>query len=183
MTLEIAEFSALGGTLALCPMPGRSGDYTADLAVLLAWHPALVLTMTSEPELASKGAVGLPADLATARIAWTHLPVPDFGTPKPETAALWPEASARARAILCAGGKVLVHCMGGCGRSGMAALRLMVDAGEDPDTALALLRAARPCAVETKAQLSWASARQAAFSVLKYPRRRLPRPQPASHAR
>jgi len=54
------------------------------------------------------------------------------------------------------GGSVLVHCKGGCGRSGMAALRLMVEAGEDPHLAFARLRDVRPCAVETEAQLAWA---------------------------
>jgi len=54
------------------------------------------------------------------------------------------------------GGKVLVHCMGGCGRSGMAVLRLMVETGEPPHSALSRLRAARPCAVETDAQFDWA---------------------------
>ena len=157
MTLEIAEIAALGGTLALCPMPGRTGDYAGDLETLLAWQPALVLTMTSKLELATKGAGTLPADLAAAGIAWTHLPVPDFGTPKADTTALWPSTSARARAILAEGGRVLAHCMGGCGRSGMAVLRLLTDAGEDPATALPRLRAARPCAVETKAQQRWAS--------------------------
>ncbi|MFN4155885.1 MAG: protein-tyrosine phosphatase family protein [Paracoccaceae bacterium] len=159
MTLEIAEIPALGGTLALCPMPGRMGDYAGDLESLLAWHPALVMTMTSKLELATKGAGTLPADLAAAGIDWQHLPVPDFGTPKRDTAALWPETSSRIRAILAEGGRVLVHCMGGCGRSGMAVLRLLTDAGEDPDTALTRLRAARPCAVETKAQQRWASLR------------------------
>ena len=52
---------------------------------------------------------------------------------------------------------MVVHCMGGCGRSGMILLRLMIDAGETPDSALARLRTARPCAVETKAQMRWAT--------------------------
>ncbi len=159
MTLEIAEIPALAGTLALCPMPGRQGDYAGDLATLLAWRPALVLTMTSKLELATKGAGTLPHDLAAAGVTWRHLPVPDFGTPKPDTAALWPAASAEARASLAAGGRVLAHCMGGCGRSGMAVLRLLVEAGEAPEAALQRLRAARPCAVETKAQARWASLR------------------------
>jgi hypothetical protein len=38
----------------------------------------------------------------------------------------------------------------------MAALRLMVEAGEPPDTALGRLRAVRPGAVETEDQMAWA---------------------------
>ena len=155
MPLLIAELSALAGTLALCPMPGRTGDYPGDLATLLAWRPDLVLTLTSPLELVTKSAATLPADLANHGIDWRHLPIPDFGTPKAATAALWPDTSAHALTLLAKGGRVLVHCMGGCGRSGMIALRLMIDAGEDPDTALTRLRIARPCAIETKAQHRW----------------------------
>lgn len=156
MPLEIAEIPVLFGTLALCPMPGRGGDYPGDLAKIVAWHPDLVLTLTSKLELASKGAATLAADLAAQGIAWHHLPIPDFGTPKADTAALWPGTSAEARARLAGGGRVLVHCIGGCGRSGMIALRLLTEAGEHPDAALTRLRAARPCAIETKAQHRWA---------------------------
>lgn len=159
MTLHIAEIPALKGLLALSPMPGREGHYDTDLAALLAWQPDLVITMTTKRELANKGAASLPGDLAKSGIAWTHLPVPDFGTPKADTSALWPATSAMARTLLLRGGKVLIHCMGGCGRSGMAVLRLLTDAGEDPSAALERLRSARPCAVETKAQLRWAISR------------------------
>ncbi|SMY06745.1 hypothetical protein LOM8899_00875 [Flavimaricola marinus] len=60
------------------------------------------------------------------------------------------------RGLLGQGGKVLVHCFGGCGRSGMAVLRLMIEAGEDGATALTRLQELRPCAVETEAQRVWA---------------------------
>lgn len=157
MPLTIASLPAGGGELALCPMPGRGGTYGADLCDLLAHGPALVLTMTTAEELAAKGAEDLPGDLAAHGIGWLHLPVTDFGAPDAAVGAAWPAASARARAVLAGGGKVLVHCMGGCGRSGMAVLRLMVEIGEEPQVALARLRAVRPCAVETDAQFLWAA--------------------------
>jgi hypothetical protein len=40
----------------------------------------------------------------------------------------------------------------------MAVLRLMIEAGEEPQSALARLRKVRPCAVETEAQMQWALA-------------------------
>ena len=156
MPLTIASLPLGGGELSLCPMPGRGGAYGADLRDLLAHGPALVLTMTTAAEMEAKGAADLPADLAAHGIGWLHLPVADFGAPDAVVSAAWPAASAKARAVLAGGGKVLVHCMGGCGRSGMAVLRLMVETGEPPHSALSRLRAARPCAVETDAQFDWA---------------------------
>lgn len=149
----IAQVPVGTGILGICPLPGRGGAYADDLAVVLAWQPALVFTMVSAPELR----LPLGEDLAAAGVAWRHLPITDFGAPGPDTAALWPEASAAAHRVLADGGRVLAHCKGGCGRSGMAVMRLMVEAGEAPGAALSRLRAARPCAVETDEQREWAS--------------------------
>lgn len=158
MPFVIASLPVGNGVLALCPMPGRGGAYDADLRAILAFGPDLVLTMATAAELAARGAAGLPADLADHGILWRHLPVADFGLPDAAVRSAWPAISARARGILAGGGPVLAHCMGGCGRSGMAVLRLMVEAGEAADSALGRLRAVRPCAVETPAQLEWATA-------------------------
>jgi len=103
------------------------------------------------------GASNFGADLANVGIAWRHLPIIDFGAPDEDIITRWGEVSALGAEVLAGGGKILTHCFGGCGRSGMSALRLMVEAGEDPSAALERLRIARPCAVETDAQLAWAS--------------------------
>lgn len=158
----IAELSLGAGRIGICPMPGRTGRYGADLATILAWGPDMVLTMTTGIELEASGADSLAEDMAQAGIDWRHLPITDFGAPGNGTAAEWPAVSAAARALLARGGRVLAHCYGGCGRSGMALLRLMVDSGEAPDDALARLRAVRPCAVETGGQMAWATGVQMA---------------------
>lgn len=139
-------------------MPGGMGDYARDLATLIDWAPGLVITMTGQAELVASGAGGLGADLEAAGIGWRHVALPDFGVPDAVTDALWPAVAAEARAVLQVGGGVVAHCMGGCGRSGMALLRLMVEMGEDAEAALARLRDVRPCAVETGEQLAWARA-------------------------
>lgn len=156
MGLTIAAVPVAGGVLALGPMPGRGGFYVADLADLRAFGPALVLSMTPLAELVAKGAETLPNDLEEAGILWRHLPVADFSTPDLAVSAAWPAVADEALAVLRGGGRVFIHCMGGCGRSGMAVLRLMVAAGEPPAEALRRLRAVRPCAVETEAQFLWA---------------------------
>ena len=154
---RIAELRCGGGWLGIAPMPGRGGAYDADLTAILRWGAGLVLTMTTAHELERSGASDLGADLEAAGVLWRHLPIPDFGAPPPATDADWPDVSGLAHGLLGQGGRVFAHCYGGCGRSGMALLRLMVEAGEDLDPALARLRDARPCAVETEAQKAWAA--------------------------
>ena len=148
-----------GGTLALSPMPGRTRHYYTDWLRLLEWRPDHVISMTPMSELARKGAATLGTDLQAEGISWSHVPVADFGTPDAVAMTLWPDAERKALATLGSGGKVLVHCYGGCGRSGMAVLKIMIAAGENSEAALARLRQARPCAVETEAQMQWAMSR------------------------
>ena len=154
---KIAELPLGEGWLGIAPMPGRFGTYPADLNAILRWGAGLVLTMNTETELARGEIASFGDDLAAAGVDWRHLPIADFGAPGEATAALWPEASDRAFKVLSGGGRVLAHCYGGCGRSGMALLRLMVEAGEEAGPALERLRDVRPCAVETEAQKAWAS--------------------------
>ena len=147
------------GRMGIGPLPGRDGDLAGDLAQIAGFAPALVISMTGADEMSASGAARLPEELARAGIAWAHFPVTDFGLPDSQTDAGWEAVSEQARGVLEAGGKVFVHCKAGLGRSGMVAMRLMVETGEAPDAALTRLRAVRPGAVETDAQEKWASRR------------------------
>ncbi|WP_298561555.1 protein phosphatase [uncultured Aliiroseovarius sp.] len=153
----IAQLPAGNGTLGICPLPGRSGDYREDLETLLEWSPDMVLTMTTTREMDSFGASDLGHDLTQAGVIWHHLPIQDFGAPTAKIITSWESISPTAHRILAQGGKVLAHCKGGCGRSGMMLLRILCETGEEPVAALERLRAARPCAVETDAQKDWAN--------------------------
>jgi len=154
---SIKVLAAGAGELGICPIPGRWGGYRADMLAIAGWGPGLVLSLTTGAELAQAGAAGLADDLRRFGCAWRHMPVADFAAPEKAILREWSTVSAGARAVLAARGRVLVHCRGGCGRSGMAALRLLVEMGEGAEPALARLRMVRPCAVETQAQFEWAS--------------------------
>ncbi|WP_439123058.1 protein-tyrosine phosphatase family protein [Marivita sp.] len=144
------------GILAISPIPGADGDYAGDVQHLIEWKPAIVLSLVNEVELVAAGASGLWRDLVDAGSRWEHLPIHDFGVPDETFEEAWPDVSMGVRKALIGGGRILVHCRGGCGRSGMVALRLMIELGEAPDDALARLRAVRPCAIETDEQMRWA---------------------------
>ena len=154
---QIFELPLGHGRLGVSPLPGRGDAYDADLIGLLQWNPDLVISMTTHQEMELRGASALGADLANSGTEWAHLPVRNFGTPTRETSMMWESVSKRAHRFFATQGRVLVHCFQGCGRSGMAALRLMVEAGEAPEPALVRLRKARACAVETDAQFRWSA--------------------------
>lgn len=152
---SITTLPVLSGNLGLCPMPGKEGGLLADVSQIVAWKPDLVLTLLEQGEMTALGVAGLPEELRKASIGWRHLPIPDFGTPKGNG---WEPLAKEISTLLARGGRVIIHCRAGCGRTGMIAARLMVAVGEPPEIALSRLRTARPCAIETKAQMRWAFA-------------------------
>ncbi|MGR3270530.1 protein phosphatase [Thalassococcus profundi] len=154
-----------GGILAIAPLPGSDGDYAGDLEHIHGWAPAMVLSLTTLAEMVAVGAQDLGAHLHDKGTRWVHLPLEDFGAPDADFEERWPAVRDSAVRALMGGGRVLVHCRGGCGRSGMVALRLMIEAGEAPDEALARLRGVRPCAVETDGQMDWAMAARRGAAV------------------
>lgn len=156
--MQIFDVEAGSGRVAVAPMPGLFTPLEDDVAEIAGWGAGLVLSMVGAGELARAGSGRLGQVLAQRGIAWIHLPVRDFGAPTAEAARLWPDASRTAHALLDRGGRVLAHCRGGCGRSGMAALRLLVERGEAPGNALRRLREVRSCAVENRGQFDWAGA-------------------------
>lgn len=156
MAMKVHALSVGGGILALCPLPGAEGGYVDDLEHIRGWAPAMVISLTTDLEMYKTRSQSIGSDLQAQGTRWAHLPIEDYGVPDIEFMDRWPDISAFACRALMGGGRVLVHCKGGCGRSGMVVLRLMIESGEAPDEALARLRAVRPCAVETDAQLEWA---------------------------
>ncbi len=155
---EIATVDLEGrGRIGICHLPGRYAPLNEDIAKITAWNPQYVLTMTEQEEMDALGCSRLGELIQEAGIKWLHLPVPDYGGLEGNNLDRWPAVSGSVHACLDAGGAIVVHCRGGVGRSGMIALRLLVERGEEPDLALQRLRSVRPGAVETKAQLAWST--------------------------
>lgn len=148
-----------GGRIGVCRLPGLTGDLDGDLRVIAGWNPAIVVSMTETAEMEAFGAADLGDRLRQGGIDWAHLPIRDFSGLPVEHENLWPRLSRRLHDFLDEEKGILLHCRAGRGRSGMIALRLMVERGEDPANALRRLRLNRPGAVETPEQRRWAVGR------------------------
>lgn len=145
-----------GGILALSPLPGAGGAYRGDLEHLSSWRPAMVISLVSHVELLDAGAKTLGQDVQDKGTRWVHLPMRQGQVPNATIEESWPNVSAQARKALLGGGRVMVHSRAGRGRSGMLALRLMIEAGEAPDEAQARLEAVQRGRFLKHDQLSWA---------------------------
>ncbi len=64
---------------------------------------------------------------------------------------------------LAAGDTVIVHCMGGLGRAGTIAACVLAARDVEPEKAIELVRAARPGALETDAQVAFVGRLQEAW--------------------
>ena len=151
-----------GGTVGMTFCPGKkqpnshSGhwnrDLAKDLAVIKSWGAEAVVTLMEPQELAWVSVSELGEAVEALGLDWYHLPIRDVHPPGQRFENRWVLYGLRLRRLLRRGGKVVLHCRGGLGRTGTVAARLLVELGLPPNEAIAAVRAARPGTIETPAQ-------------------------------
>ncbi len=141
------------GKVGLTLLPGRRDlgrNLERDLAVLQDEQVARVVCLVPSDELESYGAGDLLQQYAARGLRVHHSPMMDQGLSSLE------EMRATVRFIhegVVAGENVVVHCVGGLGRSGMTAACWLVAEGLPAAAAIAEVRRTRsPRAVETDEQ-------------------------------
>jgi atypical dual specificity phosphatase len=127
------------GQVLLCAYPRRDRD----LAGLAARGIRRLINLHTKPHSADQ--------LTRHNLTECHLPVPDFTAPAP---AQLSAAVAHVMAGVAAGEAVAIHCGAGLGRSGTVAACYLIALGHDWREAVTMVRAARPGAIETRAQLA-----------------------------
>jgi protein-tyrosine phosphatase len=85
-------------------------------------------------------------------IEFVHSPIGDFRVPTPEQATMLSEMILK---DVNEGRSILIHCMGGLGRSGTIAACSLVHYGIKPYEAIALVRKIRPGTLETDEQVGF----------------------------
>ena len=131
------------GYIGLTILPGRKDwdrDLATDLATLKEEDVKRVLCLVPQEELQRYGVDRLLSDYEEAGLLAYHLSIVDQKTCSIEdmTAALrWVDDG------LNAGDRVLVHCVGGLGRSGMAAAAYLRTRGAEAEEAIEAVREAR----------------------------------------
>ena len=90
--------------------------------------------------------------LSELEIEFVHSPIGDFRVPTPDQAK---RLSKMIMNDVIGGKSILIHCMGGLGRSGTIAACSLVQYGLKPDEAINLVRKIRPGTLETDEQVQF----------------------------
>ena len=164
MRIDSVPVKPFGGAIGLTFCPGKKHygahegqwdrDLDADLAVIRESGAEALVTLMEEEELAG---VHVPPAVLSSKVAelgleWHLLPISDTGIPNSGFEDLWTYSGLRLRDRLRHRGKIVIHCLGGLGRTGTVAARLLIELGEPPETAIRSVRAARHGSIENSTQ-------------------------------
>lgn len=143
--------------LTLCPGkkdPGRQWDrdLRTDLTAIRAWGASTIVTLIEDHEFHLLAIENLEQEVRSLGMDWWHLPIRDVDVPDRLFEEAWDGLGTELHARLDAGDRILIHCRGGLGRTGLVAGRILIERGCDPRTAIHRVRAVRPYAIETAAQ-------------------------------
>lgn len=147
------------GRIGMCACPGggllyaRAGtSLQADLDAIREWGASGILTLVEAEEIEVLGIGAIGDECRRRGMWWSHMPIRDMCAPDVEFDARWSEEGARLRALLQLNESFVVHCWAGLGRTGTVAAMLLTECGVPADRAIALVRAARPGAIQSLQQ-------------------------------
>ena len=159
--LQIAEvrLEQCGGSLGLTLCPGKKDvsrswnrDLGKDLQAIRAWGATTVVTLIEDHEFRLLTIESLADEVRALGMNWVHLPIVDVSIPDSRFEDAWIGDGPKLHDRLDAGEKILIHCRGGLGRTGLVAGRILVERGCAPKIAIQRIRSVRPHAIETSEQ-------------------------------
>jgi len=162
MRIDFVEPLSAPGKIGMTLCPGKHQDYglsgkwrrdlALDIKSIIDTGATVLVTLVESHELDYLGVSDLGQQCQEAGLEWHHLPIEDQCAPDESFELLWAEVGEELRLSLRDGGVFVLHCMGGLGRTGTVAARLLVELGESPESAIERVRDARRGAIETRVQ-------------------------------
>ena len=161
LRIESVAVPGTAGAIGMTFCPGKvqpnalSGSWArgldTDLHAIQNWGAVALVSLMEQHEYRELGVADLPNRLPGG-MQYFQLPIPDGGVPDTQWEKQWEDAGKHIRALLGLGKKIVIHCKGGLGRTGLLAARLLVEFGMRADHAVEAVRKARPGTIENSAQ-------------------------------
>lgn len=157
--IDAVTIPGVKGRIGMCACPGGRTLYSnagADLGVDLNrihdWGASGVVTLVEQEEIEVLGIESIGNECRHRGMWWLHMPVRDMCAPDTEFDRRWVSEGARLRALLQSDKSFVIHCWAGLGRAGTVAALLLTECGVPARDAIALVRAARPGAIQSLQQ-------------------------------
>ncbi len=165
LRIDSVTVPGTGGLIGMTISPGKDEnagsrysdghwkrDLSLDLKVIRDWETQALVTLIEQFEFELLSVPELPEKTRELGIRWIHLPIVDVWVPDKAFEEEWVTAGEELRRILRDGGRIVLHCRGGLGRTGLVAARLLIEFGMAPQEAIRRVRAARPGTIQTREQ-------------------------------
>ncbi len=149
------EYLDIKGRIGLGRAPGYGADRFVDFRSIKDQGISKIYCLQEEEELQYLGGETIAQreeSLNAFGIELIHSPIGDFRVPTPEQAK---RLSKMIMNDVIGGKSILIHCMGGLGRSGTIAACSLVHYGLKADEAINLVRKIRPGTLETDEQVAF----------------------------
>ena len=147
------------GVIGMTCCPGRrvsfgigvewDRDLDDDLQVIRDWGAGTLVSLMEKNEMAFYEVAEIPEKTIDLGMQHLHLPIVDMDIPDARFEKQWEDAGEQLRNALLSGESIVIHCLGGYGRTGTIAGRLLIELGTDPETAIRRIREARPGTIQT----------------------------------
>lgn len=150
------------GQIGMTICPGKIGpsvsgeqwerDLSTDLDLILDQGVSMVVTLMELGELSQYYVHSIGDEVRKRGMSWVYFPFADKGVPADSQKNEWLDASAKIHDALKRNEVVLIHCLGGLGRTGTVASMVLQDLGLSVQSSFTRIRNSRPGTIETPEQ-------------------------------
>ena len=149
------------GKIFLTCFPGRKGEkisfmeniFLNELNNFFSQNCCMIVTLIEDSEFKQLCDKKFFVNkIYSKNLKWIHLPIVDLKPPEYKFINKWQMTKALLKNDLIDGKNIVLHCMGGKGRSGTIAAILLIEFGENNKEAIKIVRKNRKGAIETKEQ-------------------------------
>ena len=149
------------GKIFLTCFPGRNGEkisfeeniFLKELNNFSSLNSNTVVTLVEDNEIEKLcDKKFFVRKIYSHNLKWIHMPIVDLKSPDNKFMDKWQTTKVLLKNDLIEGKNIILHCMGGKGRTGTIAAILLIEFGEKHEEAIKIVREKRKGAIETKEQ-------------------------------
>ena len=158
---DYVEPKGVGGKIILTCFPGRNGEkksfnrqqFFDELKNFNQLNCSAIISLVEDKEFEKMYKKKLfVREIYDNNLNWFHLPIVDLKPPNHKSIDKWQTTKSLLKNDLIDEKNIVIHCMGGKGRSGTIAAILLIEFGDSNEEAIKVVREKRKGAIETKEQ-------------------------------